>query len=232
MKILVTPDIHGMDLWKRIIDLEKPNKVIFLGDYVDSFNIPWDRQIANLLDIVKYKADNEDSTILMVGNHDLPYCPGGDDGVSGYQFYVKEHYESIYKDLWNLKWLEPCHVIDNLLFCHAGITKTWCDKYLINQSLDGIKDLLYDNIKAFEFQYPNKLSMSYSGYGDNIWQSPTWVRPYSLESNKIDNFTQIVGHTVQKELKVNNNVYYCDTFQTSKEYLVIEDNKLTIKKLD
>ena len=36
MKIVVLGDIHGLTVWKDIIDEEQPDQVIFLGDYVSS----------------------------------------------------------------------------------------------------------------------------------------------------------------------------------------------------
>ena len=36
MKIVVLGDIHGLTVWKDIIDKEQPDQVIFLGDYVSS----------------------------------------------------------------------------------------------------------------------------------------------------------------------------------------------------
>ena len=50
MKTLVISDLHGHTTWEDIIKKEKPNKTIFLGDYVDTFdrNITPEMQINNL----------------------------------------------------------------------------------------------------------------------------------------------------------------------------------------
>ena len=39
-KRVVIGDLHGIGIWKDILNKEKPDSVIFLGDYFDSFNIP------------------------------------------------------------------------------------------------------------------------------------------------------------------------------------------------
>ena len=38
-KTIVIGDIHGRDIWKSIVAQENPDRVIFIGDYFDSFNI-------------------------------------------------------------------------------------------------------------------------------------------------------------------------------------------------
>jgi metallophosphoesterase superfamily enzyme len=39
MKTVFIGDVHGRDVWKNIIEVEKPNRVVFIGDYFDSFDI-------------------------------------------------------------------------------------------------------------------------------------------------------------------------------------------------
>ena len=52
MKTIVIGDIHGRDVWKKIVEHENADKVIFIGDYFDSFDIPSSDQINNFLDII------------------------------------------------------------------------------------------------------------------------------------------------------------------------------------
>jgi predicted phosphodiesterase len=39
MKTLIIPDIHGKSVWKQMIEVESPDRIVFLGDYFDSFDI-------------------------------------------------------------------------------------------------------------------------------------------------------------------------------------------------
>ena len=39
MKTIVIGDIHGRDVWKEIVFQEQADRVIFIGDYFDSFDI-------------------------------------------------------------------------------------------------------------------------------------------------------------------------------------------------
>ena len=69
MKILILADTHGRGVWQYIIQKENPDKVIFLGDYFDSFDIGFEDQMYNFKQILKYKQDNPLTTILLLGNH-------------------------------------------------------------------------------------------------------------------------------------------------------------------
>jgi len=54
MKTITIGDLHGKDYWKNI-DIEKYDKVIFLGDYVDSFNESNDGIYNNLKEVIELK---------------------------------------------------------------------------------------------------------------------------------------------------------------------------------
>ena len=55
MKTVVIGDIHGRSVWKLIVNMEKPDKVIFIGDYFDSFDIKGVDQLSNFQDIIAFK---------------------------------------------------------------------------------------------------------------------------------------------------------------------------------
>ena len=52
MKTLFLGDTHGRSVWKKIVEKENPDRVIFIGDYFDSFDIPGIEQIHNFKEIV------------------------------------------------------------------------------------------------------------------------------------------------------------------------------------
>lgn len=76
MRILVIGDIHGHDSWKAIVENEKYDKVVFLGDYVDSFTLQPLTIVKNLREILKFKRENKDKVVLLWGNHDHSYFFG------------------------------------------------------------------------------------------------------------------------------------------------------------
>lgn len=235
MKTLVVADLHGRDVWKDMINKESPDQTILLGDYLDSFSIPWDKQLANLLDIFQYKLDNIDTCELFVGNHCLPYL-GGDSNISGYQYKYAHHYESAYRPMWEAKHFKACYALDNYLFSHAGITKQWCQNHNIGHIIEDTNALLYTDIDAFSFQSKYAKRLSYDSSGDNVWQSPTWVRPISLKQGGVDFWDQVVGHTPQKRITIDQRptgekYHFCDTQDYSGEYLVFIDGILEIHAL-
>ena len=86
MKTIVIGDVHGRSLWKQIVNQENADRVIFIGDYFDSFDIKGEDQISNFLDIIEYKKSSGKEVIMLIGNHDHHYFPEiGNTGTSGYQ---------------------------------------------------------------------------------------------------------------------------------------------------
>ena len=75
--MLVIPDIHGRSFWKKVVEehFNEASKIIFLGDYLDPY-IGWEditrkQAIANFDEIIKFKSDNNDKVVLLLGNHKI-----------------------------------------------------------------------------------------------------------------------------------------------------------------
>lgn len=125
------------------------------------------------------------------------------------------------------------HQENNILFSHAGITNEWCKNNNIEITknfVNKINKKLLTDINCFEI-YNSK------GYGDEIWQSPLWIRPNSLMYDALKNYVQIVGHTCVESIEYCKSMYYpdaliylTDVFDTSKSYLNIEINEKTRDK--
>jgi len=47
MRTIFLGDTHGRPTWKDIITKENPDRVVFIGDYFDSFDIGGAEQIHN-----------------------------------------------------------------------------------------------------------------------------------------------------------------------------------------
>jgi hypothetical protein len=130
--------------------------------------------------------------------------------------------------------LKMCYVNGKFLFVHAGITKTWARNNgidLINLE-QSVNDLFRNEPKAFGFKKGENNSFN----GDDIFQSPLWVRPRSLKEDALDGYIQIVGHTRQRNIEIYNakkdmlKVILIDTLDTSGEYLqIIDGNPSSIK---
>ena len=152
MKILIIPDIHGRDLWKVITEKENADKIIFLGDYFDSGK--WDKklekvapdihgsiQLENFRNICEFKKESKKlgkEVILLIGNHDFHYFPNLNyfTSTAGYQkdfsFFIGD---AVYE---NYDLMTMCHLQNDFLFSHAGISYDWLKKKWCT-----IKDLSY-----------------------------------------------------------------------------------------
>lgn len=226
MKVVVIADVHGRDKWKEQIK-EPADHYIFLGDYFDSFEVDGSVQIENFKEIVEFKRDNPYKVTLLSGNHDHgSYCaPDYAGACSGFQNDRAYEIRNILEPLRESGEIQACKIIENYIFVHAGLTETWCENYGIGYEYleEQINDLFTKNLMPFIFQESKKLSdKPLSGYGDNIWQSPMWVRPYSLELDKIPNYIQVVGHTGVKEPTFEKNVWYTDCQGSSDKFLILE----------
>jgi hypothetical protein len=248
MKTVAIGDTHGRSFWKLIIEQEKPfDKLIFIGDYFDTHEtISPELQAINFREICQYKEENSDKVILLIGNHDEHYFPFmGNSGTSGYNTGAAPaigHLLMTYKDL-----LKMAHAEDNLLFSHAGIGETW----LINNHPDletnpGIylfnsaKDIANKVNELWKFK---PLLFKFNGWeptGDNVGQTPIWIRPRSLmkdsQKMKENGITQIVGHTQQNQIDIKGKAtggkyYFIDTLGTSGEYLIINNGEFKTEKL-
>lgn len=230
MKILVLGDIHGRTIWKQIVEKENPDKVIFLGDYVDTHEeISQKQQLENLKELLKYKKENSDKVILLRGNHDMSElgydwaeCSGFNLTFSMDMCQLKDEF------LENTQWV---YRDGNIIFSHAGVSKVWMMNNDL-QHVDQINELLPSEVFGFT---PD----SFFDYcGTSKTQPPTWIRLKELIRYGIDNYIQVVGHTpivkicnVKEELKLDGvDVWACDCLP--KEYLIIEDNEFIVKNYD
>jgi hypothetical protein len=238
-KTLVLGDTHGRSNWKLAIHQEQPDRVIFIGDYFDSFEFSGVEQIDNFKQIIQYKENNPQvEVVLLIGNHDHHYFPEiGYTGTSGYQSRIAPSITQVIDE--NRHHLQMAYGFDNYLFTHAGISPVFMDQvfgendWTIENVVVDLNELFRYKPKAFEFN-------GFDGHGDNTTQTPIWIRPRSLmsankkhEKGLKKDYIQIVGHTQMNKLDLTGSdkftggrYYFIDTMDTTGEYLIIEDNKL------
>ena len=90
MRHIIIGDLHGKDIWKRILNQETFDRVIFMGDYFDSFHILPQTQIDNFKDLVEFYSNND--VVLLIGNHDYHYL--SEHAIySGYQDALAETFK-------------------------------------------------------------------------------------------------------------------------------------------
>ena len=258
MKTIIIGDVHGRDQWKQIVAQEKDaDTVIFLGDYFDSFDISAVEQMHNFKEIVEFKetsftnAGTEDQhktrVIMLIGNHDYHYFPEiGDSSTSGYQTRMAPVIKQLIAE--KREHLQVAHRIGEFVFSHAGISSEWLDDTVI----DWTEENMVDKINEL-FKY-TPLSLDYrsfkmfsatewsgaSGYGNETYQGPMWIRPKALMSANKDTLRkkiiQVVGHTYQNEIDkegkaTGGRYYFVDVQETSQEYMIITDGQISFNKI-
>lgn len=257
MKILCVPDIHGRNCWKKIVEKENPDRVIFLGDYFDCFetadlerlninpkliskdsiDISATEQIQNFLDIIKLKEESGKDVKMLIGNHDFHYFYGMRQYIemSGYQIKHAMFITQAIED--NKHHLQMAHREGDIIFSHAGISSVW----LNDSGYDGIEPIEDFVNNMFRYKPLSFLFYGRNSYGNDVTQSPIWIRPQALmianKNTLRKQIIQIAGHThvdsIDMEGKTTGKRYYfTDTFgNIDKEYLIIEDGKIISNRL-
>ncbi len=226
MRTIVLGDTHGRTDWKTITAKNDFDKVVFIGDYFDTHeSISSEQQKDNFKDLVAYKKANIDKVILLFGNHDYHYLKTTNETYSGFQQWHKTDIQEMLQEAIDADLMQMCYVERNVLCVHAGVTKTWCDENLVQKGFleQTINDLFKYKPNAFKFTS----GKNHSPYGDDVCQTPIWVRPQSLLQDRIEDYIQVVGHTTQNKLVVTNDVILIDTLGTSGEYLQIIDGVIS-----
>ena len=244
MKTLILGDTHGRSNWKLAIHQEQPDRVIFIGDYFDSFEFSGVEQIDNFKQIIQYKESNPQvEVVLLIGNHDHHYFPEiGYTGTSGYQAGVGHSITQVIDE--NRHHLQMAYGFGDFLCTHAGVSPVFMDQ--VFGSDDWSKESVVVDLNEL-FRYKPR-AFDFNGFdssGDNTTQTPIWIRPRSLMSaNKKHkkglkkDYIQIVGHTQMQKIDLTGSdkftggrYYFIDTMDTSGEYLVIQDNNLTVNSV-
>lgn len=238
MKTICIGDIHGYSSWKLIVhNSEKDaDQYVFVGDYFDSFDISGIEQMRNFEDIIAFKKESSKPVILLIGNHDHHYFPEiGYSGTSGYQAGIAKNIEFLINE--NRSYLQMAYSFDNILCTHAGVGEAWMERIVKNGIADKLPEFTAEGVANFvEEMWENKPALfkftGRDGSGDDMGQTPIWIRPRSLmrDSQEMKNagIIQIVGHTPQNQIDIEgkatgNKYFFIDTLGRSGEYLIHEN---------
>lgn len=212
MKTIVLWDVHGRDTRKEIIKKENPDKVVFIGDYFDSFNISIQNQLDNYDEIVDYKKNNRDSCVLLLGNHDYQYLPYVEETYSWFSPVTKMQVSQSLDRLTKMWYMKIVHVEWKHLFSHAGISKT------------RLWDLWVDNINDIFLETPQRFwKISREPYWNHKTEWPLRIRQWALLKDWVDWYTQVYWHT-QSPIWVDIDNWFINVDALHMwEYLIIED---------
>jgi hypothetical protein len=171
-----------------------------------------------------------DKVILLIGNHDFHYLSGVNESYSGFQYGWSKEFNKALEAALADGLMQMCYAYDKYLFTHAGVTNTWCLTYSVNRLPNKIENSINELFKTNKYAFYFKMGDNYSQSGNDVTQSPIWVRIPSLFKDGIDEFTFVIGHTTLKELTITDKIIGIDCLGVTGEYLVIEDSEVFSKK--
>jgi hypothetical protein len=245
MKILSIGDIHGRDLWKfythgssyeynhwrtsveagadptdyefwKEYTYAQVDKIIFVGDYCDSFDKTGEQILENLKEIILFKKALGDKVVLLLGNHDIQYMVPNEI-CSGYRGEMKFDLEQLFKeniDLFKIAHEEVGEDGSKWLWTHAGVTSGWYEKDLLRAfesdrfKYKAISDEFLKEERsvseiinfAFMLRMATLWNVDAHSGGLCMWAGPVWVRPYILNYWPLEGYNQIMGHTPQADV--------------------------------
>ena len=219
MKIIAMGDTHGRTCWKDILASLDWDKAVFLGDYFDSKDgISATKQLKNFREILRFKKENPEKVVLLLGNHDFHYLTAAKEDYSGYQYQASERINRVLQPAVDKGLIQIAVLFGDYLFSHAGVTQTWMNAqgYKVDECPD-----VFINRRFAEESGCLRFTMgeNSSPFGDDITQTPIWVRPESLLQDALPGYIQVVGHTMHDAITfAEGKVYFIDTLGTNGEW--------------
>jgi predicted MPP superfamily phosphohydrolase len=199
MKICSTGDIHGRDYWKYE-DYSKFDKVIFVGDYVDSFDIDGKQQYINLFNIINFKKDNMNGVVLLWGNHDIHYYKLGKHKCIGFNEKYAKDFNELFVE--NQDLFQLSYQIDNYVWTHAGIHRGWWDMFIKDKNKIQEGENVADTLnRLFKENYEPIFHCGIWRSGRHHVGGPLWLDKNEATKPIVD-YHQIVGHNILKDRKI------------------------------
>lgn len=239
-KTLVCGDLHTKyHIFDKVKELSKNyDKVVFLGDYVDEWNAPPEASYNLLIGLKEFYEENPYKVTLCIGNHEASEGFGKGFRASGYNQLTSDYVYEIFCKFPSI--FKVATVEQGFLITHAGLTKSWAEKYLpdyqtpedyakrLNQALRGyldLKPLSNEDEKIF-------YGLGDVGYyrGGSGLPGPLWADINELLQDPFPEIKQIVGHspisTVTHFESKGTDLYFCDTHSVYSSLEPIGDNSL------
>lgn len=244
MKIITVSDLHGRSNWLQI-DVECYDKVIFLGDYTDSYDLNDAVILENLQKIIRLKCDYPAKIVLLIGNHDAQYLHFPHYRCSGFRPSMQSALTGLFTKhqlLFQIAYQEGSY-----LFTHAGVTNSW----LAHLPKGGLSSKLELNLQSqgqlMLAEVMNKMhedrmlrtalfDVSYLRGGYDEAGGPVWADKRETSTDYLMGWHQIVGHTPVGEFTTIGNqtgsITYTDVLQTREAFYSIETGDIKSASAD
>jgi hypothetical protein len=181
-----------------------------MGDYLDPYH-PVNQQelLHNLQEIIRFKQDNPDRVILLLGNHDLHYFTTDIVPSSRFDFFLAEKASVVFRDNFHL--FQYAFQEENCFFSHAGIVHKWFIDDFKGDINRNIAEQL-NNPKAGQIEALCRCGEERGGSRGTAG-GIFWADVKEL-FEPLQGYTQIVGHNRVKDIieHINNGgrIIFCD----------------------
>ena len=217
-KILTIGDTHGRDCSKLFEMVGNYDKMVFVGDYVDSFTVSDGDMIENLLALIAFKKANMYKVVLLWGNHDNQYLFRGNPYMyslvqcSGFRESMANQFHTVFADNYNLFTPVYTDVVkgETYLWTHGGLSfeayESYFERKLTLLELVNKFQQLFDNCDGSLFK------VGYARGGRDPVGSIFWADARFDFNDDLLPIHQIAGHTRVKEITVKGNEVGSITF--------------------
>ncbi|HNS17528.1 MAG TPA: metallophosphoesterase [Bacteroidales bacterium] len=228
MRIITIGDLHGSPVWKQI-QPEEWDRMVFIGDYVDSGDFTRDEIILNLMEIIDLKKKLPDKIVLLMGNHDLAYFYGGHGRhyCSGFKMSMLSALYSLFTSNRNL--FQAASQVGNHLWTHAGVVQRWYDTYIQEQVKPTDENLAYTFNRLFREYFQPLFHVSALRGGLYEDGGIFWAHRAETSDDPMHGYHQIVGHTktrsgimVTGDPSGETSVTYVDCLDTNVEFYQLD----------
>lgn len=223
MRIMAIPDTHGSGKWRKFVDSEEEiDKIVFLGDYVDSFDATNEQILENLADIIYLKRMYPQDVILLLGNHELSYYYMH-EGVScsGFRPEIAHDIRDMliaHKDLF-----QNAYQHNKTIFTHAGIQEGWFKFYFKGDRDADIAEQLNNpkNKEQFEaLRHVGRVRGGIHKVGGIFWIDRRELK------KPLYGYTQVVGHSPVKKYTLverkKASIYFIDCLERVDKPFIID----------
>jgi hypothetical protein len=198
---IVIGDLHGkIEIAEYFIKNKTHRNLIFIGDYVDSF----DRSIEDqyeLLEMVLDAAENIEGIYALMGNHELSYLLPERYQASGYKSVLAAKILHLHNRMW--KTLKFWKIDNGFLISHAGFHPSFIGK--VDYRLSEEDKLIAIEEKIKEIPFENFFIIGSSRGGHYPVGGPLWLDWYD-EFKNIQRIRQVVGHTARRKTGDNSGI--------------------------
>ena len=214
--ILAVGDLHGkIEIAEELLQ-DRDQRIIFIGDFLDSFDRTIDDQQA-LLELVLDAVQSRENVSALIGNHELSYLEPH-YRASGFNWVLASNLGE--KNLGLMQkhldlWIED----EGFLFSHAGMSLRWIPEQ--------------ERVEPMEYLATATLPMIYQiGYarGGNYPCGGLLWCDYYEEFAPVPGVKQVFGHTARTEsdsgIRTEDNENYCiDCLDRVTEVLEVKDGE-------